>query len=103
MAPTAYITKRASQFLNGIHRFVDDLPDLAEEWDALDEVEQVTFSLEWDHMMADYLTQLAEYHSGGQLTKVQQKSYSKLLNRLKDNMSIIERLDWYRPPVSLTV
>ncbi len=95
MAQTAYMTKRAGQFLNGIHQFIDDLPALAEERDALDEIEQVTFSLEWDHMMADYLTQLAEYHSAGQLTKVQQKSYRELLNRLRDNRPILERLDWY--------
>lgn len=66
MATTAAIIKRADQFLNAIHSFVDDLPDLIEEWEALKESDKTSTSLDWDHMMGDYLVELEEYCNAGQ-------------------------------------
>ncbi|MSQ14340.1 MAG: hypothetical protein EXR50_00535 [Dehalococcoidia bacterium] len=101
MAQTTEVIQRAERSLNAIHSFIDDLRDLAEEWETLEEWDRVSESLYWDHMMADYLVELDGFYNSSQLTKAQQSSYCLLIRRLKEVMPIITRLNWYCPPVSL--
>ncbi len=103
MAQKTGIIQRAERDLDAINSFIDDLPELAEEWDTLEEWDTVSESLYWDHLMADYLAELDGYYRINMLSTAQQKSYRKLIKRLKEVMPIIEKLNWYRPPVSLNV
>ncbi len=66
-----------------------------------EESEQVSLSLDWAHLMADYLTELDEYFRGGQLTRDQEERYRSLLGKLKDVRPIIQQLRLYPPPVAL--
>lgn len=102
MATTASdIAQRAEHDLLALHSLVDDLDGLDEEWDILGEAEQVSLSLEWDHLMADVLTELDEYSGGGLLSQDQEGQYRELKGKLKDRMPLISKLKWYRPPVAL--
>ncbi len=103
MAQTTKIIQRVERDLDAIHSFVDDLPNLMEEWETLEEWDRVSTSLDWSHMMADYLSELEEYYNASHLTNKQRSSYRELLCKLQEVMPIIEKLNWYRPPVSLEV
>ncbi len=103
MAQRTEVIERAERDLDVIHGFVDDLPDLMEEWETLEESDRTSTSLDWDHLMADYLVELEEYYNAGQLTDEQRSSYREILCKLQEVMPIIEKLKWYRPPVSLEV
>ncbi len=101
MATTSTITQRAERDIDALARFIDDLPEISDEWDGLEESEQVSLSLDWAHLMADYLTELDEYFRGGQLTRDQEERYRSLLGKLKDVRPIIQQLRLYPPPVAL--
>jgi hypothetical protein len=77
--------------------FMGDFPDLAAEWQSLSENARTSLSLEWDHMMADYLTELDEYCRAGFMTSDQQTRYRELLQILRNADPTIERLGLYRP------
>ena len=100
MVATATVTNRIDSGLTMLEGDVQALPELAEEWEQLDESAQVTLSLEWDHAMADYLMELDERYRGGQMTTTQQRRYRALLSKLKNARPIIAQLDLYLPPVA---
>lgn len=79
----------------------EDLVWAATEWETLPDLERVDFALEWDHLMADYLTQLDDYARVGLLTDEQCARFETLRTLLREKMPLIERLDLYRPPVRL--
>ena len=68
-----------------------------------EELKRVDFSLQWDHLMADYLTELDDYYWDDKMSPEEKEHYRELLCTLKDRMPIIERLNLYRPPVLLEV
>ncbi len=103
MAQRTEVIQRVERDLDVIHSFVADLPALLEEWETLEEWDRTSTSLDWDHMMADYLVELEEYYNAGQLTNEQRDSYRELLCKLQEVIPIIEKLNWYQPPVSLEV
>ncbi len=101
MATTTGITGRIDRSLHAILAEVQDLPSRADKWDSLPEWERASISLEWDHLMADYLTELDEAYRTGRMAPPQERRYRNLLRQLEAVLPIIERLNFYRPPVSL--
>lgn len=87
--------------LGALEAALDDLPEIVDEWNDLPESERVSWSLDWDHLMGSYLTLLEDYRQAKRLNDVQARRYDALLERLRLAMSHIERLNLYRPPVSL--
>lgn len=101
MATSRSVSRRLDRDFVSIEGFLTDLPALAEEWDRLDDGAQTVLSLDWDHLIADYLTELdSEYRSDG-MPSDHAARYRSLLAKLKATMPIITRLNLYRPPVSL--
>ncbi|MBI3979721.1 MAG: hypothetical protein HY331_16190 [Chloroflexi bacterium] len=101
MATTTRIDKRIERSLHAVTAETDDLPTVAAEWASLSDGERAAVSLDWDHLMADYLTELDEYYRSGEMTLIQQVRYRELLRKLKEALPIITRLNFYPPPVSL--
>lgn len=101
MASTATVSGRLDRDIDSLRSFLDDLPDLADQWERLEEGPRVSLSLEWDHLMADYLTELDEHYRSGTMVPAQKLEYASLLRKLKEMLPIITRLNLFRPPVSL--
>lgn len=101
MATETTREERIELRLNALLASVADLPDIAEEWCALGDAERTSLSLDWDHLMADYLTELDIDYEDGKMAGGQQTRYRQLLRKLKEIMPIIQRLDWYRPTIAL--
>lgn len=100
MATTTEARERAESYLRFAEAIVEDLPEVAEEWDGLGVDGQMSFSLEWSNEMSG-LARLSEYSSRGQLTGKQQERYAKLRGKLKEIFPLVEKLDLYRPPIKL--
>ncbi len=103
MVATAKIASRISRYLQAILANVEDLPVLAKEWEMLPDGERASDALQWDHLMADYLTELDEHYRAGRMTSPQQACYQDLLSKLKEAIPIIQKLNLYRPPVPLEI
>ncbi len=71
---------------------IDDLPELAEDWNSLSENNNVSYLLEWHNEMGK-LKFLARAHQSGDMTPTQQVRYKALLAKLKEYQPIIERLE----------
>ncbi|HEY8293082.1 MAG TPA: hypothetical protein VIG44_11370 [Thermomicrobiales bacterium] len=59
MATTTEILSRIEAGLYALIAEVDGLPNTADEWETLSDTEQVSISLDWDHLIATYLTETA--------------------------------------------
>ena len=101
MATTPAIKDRVERRLDLLLAEVEELPSTHAEWDELEDWERTSMSLEWSHLMADYLPQLDGQYRAGELAPEQQARYQDLLRKLKETLPIVERLNLYRPPVSL--
>jgi hypothetical protein len=82
-----------------IDRALDDLPDVARDWLALDDSERASWSLDWDHLIGTYLRLLTEYDRTEALTSDQRRRYCALIARLKEAAPLIDQLQLYPPPV----
>lgn len=100
MVTEATTQQRIAIGLDALIASVEDLPEIVEEWKQLAEGERVSWSLDWAHLMADYLTELHEYYRADQMALNQRARYLDLLRKLKEAMPLIERLNLYRPPVA---
>ena len=100
MATTTDAQERAMIILDSLELTVGDLTEVADEWDDLADGERVSWSIDWSNEMSG-LQSLARYAAENALTADQQARYRDLLRRLAGALPIIERLDLYRPPVSL--
>ncbi len=101
MATKTDIARRADRDLGALLAGVSDLLDVAKEWEELSDEERAEESLYWDHYMADFLTELDEYHRAGHLSQEQYERYEQLRGKLKQALPVIEKLDFHRPPVPL--
>ena len=101
MVTTPAVVRRLDRDLASLKSFLDDFPILLDQWDDLEEGPRVTLSLEWDHLMADYLTELDEFYRAGHMTPEQIDQYRDLLSQLKESLPLVDRLSFWRPPVSL--
>lgn len=97
MATTTEIARRIDTYLRVLQAEVDDLPNVAREWDEWTEANRASFALDWAHLMADYLTQLDDYCRSGDLSLDQGRRYQALSESLQSQLPTIERLDLYRP------
>lgn len=101
MAAQTGVAARVEAFLDVVLAETRELPTVQEEWEMLPDGNRASFSLEWDHLMADYLTELHRHYCAGQMMPDQQQRYRTLLRELRVALPIIERLNLYRPPVPL--
>jgi hypothetical protein len=101
MATPTSIDPRIDTGLESLRLMLGDLPEVAEEWNQLDDGERAHWSLDWDQLMGSHLRLLEERFRAGQMTAAQQQRYRAVLSELKGALPLIERLDLYRPPVPL--
>lgn len=101
MVATPAVIYRITGHLEGVMAYVQDLPGLLDQWEDLNDEGQTIEVLRWDHLMADYLTELDEHYHAGDMLATQEEQYRYLLRLLRDATPIIEKLDLMRPPVSL--
>jgi hypothetical protein len=101
MALQADVNERIDRRIYAISATIPDVVELATQWDRLSDDERASFSLDWDHLMGDYLTELDEHARAGRMTAKQRAEYATLLAELARTLPLIERLNLYRPPVSL--
>ena len=98
VAPSKTASGVASR-LEALAADVGDLPQLDVEWGTLDEAEQVSWSLTWDHVMGTYLPLVDEAYRRGRMTPEQAASYRETLRSLKAALPTIERLRLMLPTV----
>jgi hypothetical protein len=72
---------------------LDDLPRALAEWPTWESWERAAFTLEWDHVLADYLPDLEEQHRSGAMSVRQEARYQQVLTRLKAAAPTIEQLE----------
>lgn len=101
MATTTARGIRIDQFLGALQSWVEDFPALVGDWESLEEADQVGTSLQWDHLMADYLTELDEHYRDGEMSIEQAEGYRRLLGQLKEILPLIQKLQFWEPIVSL--
>ena len=101
VAATSRLWNRIERGLSLVSSDVQALPEYVEQWGSLEEGPRVTLSLEWDHSMADYLTELDEYYRAGQMAAEQATRYRDLLARLKEALPLVDQLSFWRPLVCL--
>ena len=94
-------SERIAIQLHAIECAVADLPEIVEEWDELPDGERASLSLDWDHLMGSYLILLERYCAGGEMSKEQSRRYNALRASLRAALPLIERLNFYRPSISL--
>jgi hypothetical protein len=101
MVATAAVGTRIERGLRALLAEVAELPAVAAAWNAWSELERVDFSLEWDHLMADTLTELDEGARGPLMTPEQHARYDQLRHALEHALPLIDRLGLYRPTLAL--
>lgn len=101
MVAPVVVAHRIEIAMKSVGLMLCDLPEIAEEWPQLRSGEQASLSLDWDHLIASYLSELDEHYRSGNMTTEEQARYGSLLQKLNDAIPIIERLDFMRPTVSL--
>lgn len=103
MATRAEAERRIDLTLEALERCAADLPQVAAEWNELPDGERASWGLDWAHLMADYLPELAEYVRSGQLSLDRQERYRDLKRKLKEALPLIGKLKLARPPILLEV
>jgi hypothetical protein len=101
MATPTSIDPRIDIGLESLRLMLGDLPEVAEEWNQLDDGEQVHWSLDWDQLMGSDLPLLEAHFRADRMTAAQRERYRAVLTELKAALPLIERLDLYRPTVPL--
>jgi hypothetical protein len=101
MVARAPTVERIEIGLFAIECALDDMPEIEDEWDILPVGERVSWSQDWDQLMGTHLKTLDQHHKSGAMTDRQRRRYATLLDRLRDALPLIERLNLYRPPVVL--
>jgi hypothetical protein len=103
MVTTTEINSRIETGLHALIAEVDWLPNTAAEWDTLSDAAQVSIALDWDHLIGTYLAELDRFYHAGTMTTVQRERYDVLLQKLRDAQPLFERLNLYRPTISLDI
>jgi Xaa-Pro aminopeptidase len=100
-SPTTVAT-RIDRSLHAMLAEVRALAGTAEEWDTLSDAERAAIALDWDHLLADYLTELDRFFQAGEMTAEQQQHYQALLQQLREALPIFDRLGLLPLPSMLT-
>lgn len=103
MATATEINSRIETGLHALITEVDWLPNTADEWETLPDAEQISIALDWDHLIATYLTELDAFYHAGKMTMEQRERYHGLLHKLREAQPIFEQLNLYRPTIPLDI
>lgn len=87
--------------LESLRLMLTDLPEVAAEWADLADLEQASWSLDWDHLVGTHLVLLDRHEKAGAMTPSQAKRYRELLESLARALPLIARLGLYPPPSHL--
>ena len=98
MVATTRAQQRAATFLRSVRLMLGDVPEVAEEWDALDDLERASWSLDWAHEILDIWADLTESYRNGELLPDQAEAYRQLRDDLEVARPTLERLNIARPP-----
>ncbi len=98
MAAPSTTDRRIEIGLESLRLALDDLPDVARDWEIMEDGERASWSLDWDHLMGTYLRLLINAHQSGSLAVDQERRYCRLRDRLKEASTTIEQLGLYPPP-----
>jgi hypothetical protein len=71
---------------------LDDLADVADEWEVIDDAQRVTWSLDWDQLMGAVDSELAPRYRAGAMTTGQVDLYCKAMRRLEVALPLLIRL-----------
>jgi hypothetical protein len=96
MATTANERERALIYLNSLDLMVDDLPEVASEWDQISDVERESWSHDWDNEMGS-LRYLADCVAHGVLDDANVCRYEKVLEKLNAALPTLGRLNLQTP------
>ena len=102
MAAPTTIASRIDRSLHALLAEARTLAGTAEEWDALSDGERAAIALDWDHLLADYLTELDRFCQAGEMTADQQQRYRDLLQQLQKALPFFDRLGLLPLPVTPT-
>ncbi len=100
-SPTAVAT-RIDRSLHALLAEVRTLAGTVEEWDTLSDGGRAAIALDWDHLLADYLTELEHLCRAGEMTVEQQGRYRDLLQELRGALPIFDRLGLLPLPITPT-
>jgi len=99
-APTT-VAARIARYLTALLAEVADLPNLVAEWDRLPPAARASVALDWDHLLADYLTELESHYRAGVMLPTQSARYADLRCQLRAARPLLEQLGWLPLPVEL--
>lgn len=88
--------RRALMTLSTVELMVNDLPEVAADWDELSDGERESWSLDWGNEMAA-LGRLAEVAAEGQLAADDRARFERLVRTLDDALPTIDHLKLRRP------
>ncbi|MBI4493019.1 MAG: hypothetical protein HY690_09520 [Chloroflexi bacterium] len=101
MAAAPELAWRIDRYLAALAASVEDLPNLVAEWDELPDGERASTSLHWDHLLADYLTELDEHYRANVMTAAQRERYEELRRRLGEASPLLSRLGFTPVPLPI--
>lgn len=96
MAQATKARERATIYLRFIEPMVDDLYEIADEWETIATDERISWSLDWSNEMGK-LDRLAGYASEGALSAEQQAAYRRARQRVEEALPVIRRLGLSEP------
>lgn len=101
MATTTQTTDRIERSLSALLAEVDWLPNTVTEWATTPESERISISLDWDHLLIDYLAELDVYYFLDEMTAEQQERYQTLLQKLRDAQPLFTQIGISQPRIPL--
>ncbi len=102
MASPIAVAARIERSLHALLAELRVLAGTAEEWDTLSDGERAAIALDWDHLLADYLTELERLCRAGEMTAEQRERYRQLLQELQGALPIFDRLGLLPLPITPT-
>lgn len=86
--------------IGAVRSEVQNLADLAPEWNGLFPDEQTDFEIDWSDAMARFRN-VEEARVSGDLTAAQEREWATIRRRVASLLPTIERLDLARPGVPI--
>ncbi|MGH2586526.1 MAG: hypothetical protein ACRDJE_16550 [Dehalococcoidia bacterium] len=96
MATTADEHQRALIYLNSLELMVEDLPEVASEWDQISDGERESWSHDWDNEMGS-LRYLTDCVARGRLDEANVGRYEQVVAKLNAALPILQRLNLRTP------
>lgn len=92
MAAPTVVVSRVERSLNALLAELRELPGVAADWDNFSDGERAAIALDWDHLLADYLAELAGFQHSGVMTAEQETRYRGLVRQLHEAQPLFHRL-----------